>query len=173
MALDEGAGDEAAPNTDPSRMIASTNIAMAPKRKSRSRTKTTNIRKTRSTGNAMMSAMPAVTIRVPIIADEAPDQPAIGEANPSAMTLHPSQVPRCSTVARSWFSSGRGARSVLTPYDLSGESRGRTAASEQPEQRAPRRRADAVCRRTPPSAGERRAPRPRRSRARRVRRLPH
>jgi hypothetical protein len=50
-----------------------------------------------STGNAMKSAMPAVTIRVQIIADESPGQPAIGRTNPSAMTEDPSQVPRCST----------------------------------------------------------------------------
>jgi hypothetical protein len=81
-------------------MIASTSVAMALKRKSRSRTKTTSIRKTRSTGKAIKSAMPAVTIPVHIIVDEAPDQPAIVGANPSAITLHPSQVPRCSTFAR-------------------------------------------------------------------------
>jgi len=43
---------------------------------------------------SIKSATAAVTIRVPIIVDEAPDQPAIGRANPSAMTLPPSQVPR-------------------------------------------------------------------------------
>jgi len=66
---------------------------MALKQKSRSRTKTTNIRKTRRTGKTIKSAMPAVTIRVHVIVDEAPDHPAIGRVNPSAMTLHPSQVP--------------------------------------------------------------------------------
>jgi len=53
-------------------MIASTSIAMAPKRKSRSRTKTINIRRTRSTGKTIKSAMPAVMIPV-ADADEVPD----------------------------------------------------------------------------------------------------
>jgi hypothetical protein len=50
----------ATPSTEPKRMIASTSIAMAPKRKSRSRTKTINIRRTRRTGKTIKSRMPAV-----------------------------------------------------------------------------------------------------------------
>jgi hypothetical protein len=154
------------------RMIASTNVAMALKRKSRSRTKAINIRRTRSTGKMIMSAIPAVTIRVHIIADEAPGPPVISRANPNAMTVDPSQVPRCSTLAKSWSSAGRCPSSALTPYDLTGESRGQTAASAQPGQRARPRRTGAACRQTQPSEGARRALRPRQSRARQVRRLP-
>lgn len=74
-------------------MIVSTSIAMALKRKSRSQTKTINIRSTRSTGSTIKSAIPAVMIRVDVIADEASDQPAICMANPTAMMKDPIQVP--------------------------------------------------------------------------------
>jgi hypothetical protein len=75
---------------------------MALKRKSRSRMKTISIRKTRSTGNAIKSAMPAVVMSWAIIAAEASDQPVIGMPNPSASSTPvraPSVVATSSTIA--------------------------------------------------------------------------